>query len=334
MQGLQTLYDHTGRRAEWKRLVEEVVPDFVDKHDIPLAARSESDVLFIFKWRFFIAMEERQHSHAEALIIKIIEFHRSLSSNILSTPIEKLTNSDKSSLRELAVSIEQLGHLQREQNSTDCVDSYQESISICQRISNQSTEAVLAFNLGHAYRDLPALRNLDEAEHWYRRSLELFSQGDLFNQSKGLSQLGYVEYERFRDAQGANKPQEELLKYLKAAAEFYERALTITPPDALDSLATKHNQLGIIYAEAGDLDRALNHFNNAAKFFESAGNLYLAGKTQNNIAIDLANNGRLSDALLYARAALRNFESYGGRAKDMEDRTKELIADIEETMKK
>ena len=47
----------------------------------------------------------------------------------------------------------------------------------------------------------------------------------------------------------------------------------------------------------------------------------------------LANNGRHSDALLYARAALRNFESYGGRAKDDEDKTKGLIAKIEEAMK-
>jgi len=44
--------------------------------------------------------------------------------------------------------------------------------------------------------------------------------------------------------------------------------------------------------------------------------------------------GRHSDALLYARAALRNFESYGGRAKDMEDKTKGLIGEIEKLMTK
>ena len=67
---------------------------------------------------------------------------------------------------------------------------------------------------------------------------------------------------------------------------------------------------------------------------KSAGNFYAAGTTRFNLAIVLANNGRLSDALLYARAALRNFESYGGRAKDMEDKTKGLIAEIEEAMKR
>jgi hypothetical protein len=38
------------------------------------------------------------------------------------------------------------------------------------------------------------------------------------------------------------------------------------------------------------------------------------------------------DALLYARAALHNFESYGGRAKDQEDKTKGLIAQIEKLL--
>jgi hypothetical protein len=41
MQGLNALYDHTGRRAEWKRLVDEIVPDFVDDADGPLLDREE-----------------------------------------------------------------------------------------------------------------------------------------------------------------------------------------------------------------------------------------------------------------------------------------------------
>lgn len=63
------------------------------------------------------------------------------------------------------------------------------------------------------------------------------------------------------------------------------------------------------------------------------GDLGQAGQIRFSIAIMLANNGRLTDALLYARAALRNYESYGGRAKDMEDRAKGVIAEIEEAIK-
>jgi hypothetical protein len=41
MQGLHILYDHTGRRAEWKRLVEEIVPDIASEHDEPISGREE-----------------------------------------------------------------------------------------------------------------------------------------------------------------------------------------------------------------------------------------------------------------------------------------------------
>ena len=44
-------------------------------------------------------------------------------------------------------------------------------------------------------------------------------------------------------------------------------------------------------------------------------------------------NKSVRDTLLYARAALRNFEVYEGRATDMEDRTKGLIEWIEGKMK-
>ncbi|RPH55520.1 MAG: tetratricopeptide repeat protein [Chloroflexi bacterium] len=99
-------------------------------------------------------------------------------------------------------------------------------------------------------------------------------------------------------------------------------------------LATDHNQLGLIYTNAGDLERALEHFNQAAKFFEAAGDLYHAGFTRFNLAIMFAASGRTSDALLYARAALRNFEPYGpGAAEDVE-RTKGLIGEIEQLIEK
>lgn len=109
------------------------------------------------------------------------------------------------------------------------------------------------------------------------------------------------------------------MKHLNAAVEYYQQALALLPPDAVDDLAVTHNQLGNIYNEAGDLERALEHYNKSIQYKEMAGNIYAAGTTRRNMAIVLANNGRLSDALLYARAALRDFESYQGRAKEMED---------------
>jgi len=59
MQGLDELYDHTGRRAEWKRLVEEVVPAFVEpKTEAPLPGLEEEWSLVI-QYRVGLAREER-----------------------------------------------------------------------------------------------------------------------------------------------------------------------------------------------------------------------------------------------------------------------------------
>jgi hypothetical protein len=45
--------------------------------------------------------------------------------------------------------------------------------------------------------------------------------------------------------------------------------------------------------------------------------------------VTLAQHGRLAEALLYARAALSNYESFGDRAADKISRAQGLIAMIE-----
>jgi len=328
MQGLRQLYDHTGRRAEWKRLVEEIVPDFVDKDNNPIPER-EAQWLLVSQWIRFLFKEQHDYQAAENQIRKEVEYNRRRATSLLARPAESLSAEEKNTLRTFAVSLEQLAILLREQGKAECVEPSKEAIGIYQFIGDKSTEAISAFNLGHAYMQLPALRNLDESERWYQRALELENPNDKKGRAADLGQLGFVASERFDDAKKEGKPKEELLKYLNVTEDYYQQALALLPPDAVDDLAVTHNQLGIIYDNAGNLERALEHYNKSVQYKEAAGNIYAAGTTRHNMAIVLANNGRLSDALLYARAALRNFESYGGRAKDDEDRTKGLIAEIE-----
>jgi len=83
---------------------------------------------------------------------------------------------------------------------------------------------------------------------------------------------------------------------------------------AVNDLAVAHNQLGVIYRNAGDIDQALHNWRQAIRYFEAVGDAYRAAVTQNNVALALARAGRLSDALEYAQAALCNFETFGARA--------------------
>lgn len=221
----------------------------------------------------------------------------------------------------------------REQGKPDCVIFSQEAINLYQQIGDRAAEAIRAFNLGHAYKNIPSIRDLEQAELWYRRSLELRDERDRLGQAKCKYQLGSVAYERFKEARAANKPEEELLRHLNDAVQSYHQGLDLLPANAVNDLAVVHNQLGSIYGDAGDLERGLSHYYEAIRYFEGAGNLYDAGRARFNVAITLTNASRLDDALLYAQAALRNFATYGeGAAADIQD-TQGLIARIEQALR-
>jgi len=145
--------------------------------------------------------------------------------------------------------------------------------------------------------------------------------------------LGLVAYERFLEARRAGAPAERLLEHLNQAARFYHQALDMLPPDAVDDLAVMHNQLGNVYGDAGDLERSLHHYREAIRYFEAAGDVYHAAVARRNVAIAFAQAGRLADALDYARAALRGYESCHSAAGDIRD-TQGLIARIEAEMRK
>jgi tetratricopeptide (TPR) repeat protein len=100
----------------------------------------------------------------------------------------------------------------------------------------------------------------------------------------------------------------------------------VVAPDAAISLAVTHDQLGLVYGVTGDLDRALSHYQQSIRYQEIRGNVFDATQTRCNVALTLANAGRLHDARLYSAAALRNYETYGDRAADKIQKTQQLLA--------
>ncbi len=206
MQGLRVLYDHTGRRAEWAQLVNEIVPDFIDPAtDGPRAGR-EDEWSLVTEYRVRLAMQARQWAEAERLQRVRVEWNRQRAASALAAPPNALDDAQRHVIRTLAVSVEQLGHIQREQGKRECVTAYEEAANLLQRIGNKP-EAIVAFNLGCAYMDIPALRDLAQAERWYRRALELFDERDHNGRARALGQLGLVACERFQEAHAANKPE-------------------------------------------------------------------------------------------------------------------------------
>jgi tetratricopeptide (TPR) repeat protein len=332
MQGLRTLYGHTGRRAEWKRLVEEVVPAFVEPAtEAPLPGREEEWSL-VMEYRVRLAEDERNLPEAERLQVLPVDWDRRRAAPLLAQRPEGLDSGQKNQVRSLAAALHELGQIQREAGRVECVAAYKEALELNERNGDRVGAAACAFNLGHVHMQLPDLRDLSEAERWYRRSLELHDPGDQLGRGKCTITLGIVALERFRDARAARRPEEELLVFLNDAARWYHQALELLPEDAVDDLAVAHNQLGQVYREAGDLDRALPHYQKAIRYREAQGNHFEAARTRRNVAVALASVGRFADALAYAEEALRGYTSYGERAGAEVERTRRLIEWIQKDM--
>jgi tetratricopeptide (TPR) repeat protein len=332
MQGLNRLYGQTGRHAEWASLVNQLVPSIVDRAtDEPIPGRDPQAQLA--EWRVHLAQQARQWVKAEHLQRASVNRARELAAAILAMPPEAWDGGQQQIIRSLAATLQLLGDIQREIGRPNCVISYEESQSLCERIGDRAGAAVCAFNLGHVYLTLPDLRDLEHAERWYRRSLEMRLIEQRHDRAHCLGQLGMVAHERFREARAAKGPEAELLGHLNAAVRSYQQALNLLPQNAVDDRAIAHTALGVIYGDAGDFDRALSNYREAIRYYEAAGSVYGAAEARLNAAKDLARSDQPVDALEYALAALRSFETFGDRAIDGIQETEQLVAKIERALK-
>jgi tetratricopeptide (TPR) repeat protein len=330
MQGLARLYDQTGRAVEWRRLVDELIPLLADPgNDGPLPGFGEQWAL-LRGYRADIATADRDWPLADQLANSLITWWREQAADALGADPEKLDAHQRYLIQNLAAALEQLGAILCKQEDPGCVQPLQESAALSLRLGSRREEAVSAFDLGHAYKNIPSLRDLDQAEHWYKRALELFGDHDTLGRANAIGQLGSIAIQRFFDARKAGEPPKKLAGYLGDATAAYLEELDILPDDAVNEHAVAYNQLGIIYREAGGTDQALSYFLKSIQYEERQDNTYGAGQSRLSAAFALARAGRADDALLYARAALRDHEAVGPSAAGEADRARRLIASLEQ----
>ncbi len=328
MQGLRTLYDPTGRRAEWAAMVATVTPELVGPNDGPLPGR-EGQWGLITEYRVRLALEARDWAAAEQLQQRSVKWQREQAAPLLERPVAGLSWAERNQLRSLAASLHELGEVQRSLELPACVQGYQESLELVERIGDGAGAATCAFNLGNTYKDIAALRDLAQAEAWYRRSLELRPKKDKRGQAISLGQLGEVAWKQAKVAHQAQQPG-EVDTQVRAALDHYHQALALLPADSVNDLAVAHNQLGEIYRIVGQLEPALYHYQECIRISDEGGDHYIAAVTRYNVALALLQAKRHPDALAYARAALRGYQHYGERAQDKIDKTEALIAHIEQ----
>lgn len=263
MQGLRLLYHETGRNPAWRRLVEAIAPEFVDpKTDLPLAGREEDWGLFT-EYRVALARQERDFAKGENLQRVLVDWHRKRARPSLETAPDQRSDLQRQAIRNLGVSVHQLGVLQGEKGDAACAEPYREAFKLAQAIGDAAMQARSAFNLGVAYTDVTALRDYDAAERWLQQSLNLRPPRDASGRGSTLVGLGTLSMLRFDDALVKRRPPAECRRLLDAAARYCLQALQTFPPTAVVNLGVTYSRLGAIYNRAGDIDCALQNYEQA-----------------------------------------------------------------------
>jgi tetratricopeptide (TPR) repeat protein len=325
MQGLRNLYERLGRRAQWERLVDELVPDLTGPDGGPHPGREDRWGLFT-EYRVRLAVDRRDFDMALRLQTRLVAWNRDRAAEALTLPADQLTDVHSNRIRTLAASLDALGTIRREQGDPDCLPAYQEAVGLCRRIGARTEEGIAAYNIATAYLSIPELRDLDQAERWYHTDLDLAEPYDNIGRAKTIAQLGRVAHERFLDARAAGQPDGVLLAHLNAAADHYHEALDLTPANNPTDRGITHNQLGVIYRTAGQSGTALDHYQQAITYAEQTGNTYAAAQRRFNAALTLQSAGRVDDALHYARAALHDYQLLAPAPADKIAKTQRLIA--------
>lgn len=330
LQGLRVLYARTGRDGEWARLVAAVTPEFTDPTTGgPLPGR-EDHWSIITGYQVRLARQGRDWPAATTLQTTLITWDRERAAAALAAPTDSLTDRQRTQIHSLAAAVTELGVILLLQDDPGCLPLFQEALALDQRIGDRPAEAQAALSLGSAYVTVPGLRDLDQAEHWLQRSLSLRLDSDRIGRANCHNQLGSLALRRFNDVLAAGEAESVLLEHLNAAVRHYRQALDLLPIGDHENRAIAENQLGVIYDRAGDTGQALRHYQQSIQHKETRGDIFGAGLTRYNIALLLEEGGRTGDALLYAHAALDNFQRVGPGAASNVDDARQLIAGLEQ----
>jgi len=330
MQGLDVLYNHRGRLAEWSELVADFSPYFVDMTTGGPREGLEAEWSVVTDYRIRLLEGSRQLDEAERLRRLRLEWvqRRAAREEQSGEP----STTDKVSLRNRASDLELSGRLQSEIDDPSAAASLQEAFTLYVQVKEPARAAACAFNLGIAYKRIPGIRDLAKAEDWFQRSLEPRNEGDRQGRSDCLYQLGSVAHLRFDHARKRQALAAELLSHLQTALTFYQRSLMATPPDSVDALASTHFQLGNAYYDLRDWDSAVEHWRQSIGYDEHQKKYYEAAKTRYNVALMLAKASRFAEARDWADAALNDYRQYGQATGHEVQRTMGLLGTIEKKL--
>ena len=134
--------------------------------------------MFMTDYRVRLARAERHLTEAERLQGMIVDYARPLAQPALEAEHEIRTYEQRYAIYSLAVALTALADIQLERSDAACADAYKEALALAEASGDAFGPQAICHNLGNAYTVINNLRDLDQAEHWQRRSLKLTARND------------------------------------------------------------------------------------------------------------------------------------------------------------
>jgi tetratricopeptide (TPR) repeat protein len=328
LHGIFALYWYTGRRVEWAAILDDILPDFVDAQGSALPGR-ERWWTFITDQRIRLAMWRRDLPKAELLAKSVLRVEREVTESFTVELNAPIPETQRKKIQSLGIALARLADILRERGDSECLVVNQQALANYELIDDRLGVSIRLFNMGHIFKNLESLRDLDKAEYYYSQSYASYPEHDTVSRAQCLAQLGSVALQRFKDELGGAKRPDLLTDYVEIALERYEEALVMTRQDNVVDLAGIHNHIGIVYQYLPDgAERALEHFRLAVRYFELSHEIYEAASTRNNAARVLKRLGRFDEALAFAIEALAVFEDIDP-ASEVTDHIRTLVAELQ-----
>jgi len=330
---IRGLYSDTGRNVEYVRVLDNVATDFVDP-------ATDDSLPGMEEWWFDItlmrASEARSRKggalRARQMYTRLIAFSREEAKDVPADPSAELDSRSRVALSGLSSVLQDYGVSRWLDGDPKCVESFEECLSVSERLGEGDEREGTLMQLAHAYVDFPDIRDLEKAEHFYRRVLDLATKrGDPVGMAHAMHEVGQVMYRRFVDEMISENPRmDQIDLFLNEASKYAHKALEILPPThPLGSHV--HHLLGNIYDDAGQPAVAIPHYVKSITIAETCGDLGGASKGRREVARVYLKTGQLDKAMMYAVAALEDLENKTGgsvAAGDM-DAAKRLVGEVQ-----
>jgi tetratricopeptide (TPR) repeat protein len=311
LHGLNALLVHQGRFEQWRVVFSEVWEDFIGPDMEPLPG-CELWWSFIMDHRLRIALEDQDVEAGEPIALLVKAHEGRQTAGIPRKPGFQYNEAQRRALNDLAIATGRLADVLRQKEDTKCVALNEEAIALYELIGEKTPIAIRELNLGHCYKNVPSIRDLEAAEKHYRLAIDNYPENDALARSQAVAQISMTWLDAIRE-RGEDKPLPQKLKEkLAETIEQYEKAFEGLPADAWGHLANLHNNL----ADALRLDpdrrnEAPDHFRLAHKYAVAVGRYDEAAVFRANLAQLFAVSNRPEEASAAAEQALQELHDLG-----------------------